>query len=316
VELEHMEIKNLKTCGQNFNKTSFWVQAEILIERTPKLRAKKIEKFLQICQHLIKFNNFSGVMQIVGALTSLPISRLHQTWSKISDKMNTLWESQNMKFFTETFYDGSNINSNLIKKYYNSPNPSIPYIGSILSEIIKISEMPRDSKVLSIKQLKYFSKSLTRINESFQNPYDFKPILEYQYFFHHLPELSENELDTLSYYHEPKIGLQEKVELSIKLSSFITNSKTKPDVLNSIYQIQLQTESSIWNRGFIEIFNNCLKENSNNQDVVNVLHLLQNNLDDYLQNQSKSFEENWGQVISELLQYKILYLEEKGKSPR
>jgi len=34
--------------------------------------------------HLIKLHNYNGVMEIIGALNSGPVSRLQKTWEKIS----------------------------------------------------------------------------------------------------------------------------------------------------------------------------------------------------------------------------------------
>ncbi|CAK5023440.1 unnamed protein product [Meloidogyne enterolobii] len=68
----------------SFNCFSGWVQATILLKRTPQERASVIEKFIKVAKCLRQQNNFNTLMAVIGAITHSNIARHTQTQSLLS----------------------------------------------------------------------------------------------------------------------------------------------------------------------------------------------------------------------------------------
>jgi hypothetical protein len=71
----------------------------------------------------LKVNNFWGVWSITSALNISPVTRLEQTWKKVSDRMMAKLDKFN------TLMDRTKNFAAYRKKLLNSTLPCLPYVG-------------------------------------------------------------------------------------------------------------------------------------------------------------------------------------------
>ena len=74
---------NIRAMIDFFNKVVIWTQVEILSLPDASKRASMINTLIKICNSLEEFNNISSLCAIHTGLKSIPIHRLHKTWSQI-----------------------------------------------------------------------------------------------------------------------------------------------------------------------------------------------------------------------------------------
>jgi hypothetical protein len=76
--------------SRRFNSVAVWVVKTIVDGISPKTRADKISKLIDIAYYIQKkHNNFSTVMALIAGLNKAPVSRLKQTWNEVPKaKMN------------------------------------------------------------------------------------------------------------------------------------------------------------------------------------------------------------------------------------
>ena len=65
---------------------SQWIQTMVLKKTTPKQRAERIHKFIQVAQHLRQSQNFNSLMAVVGGICHSSIARLSKTNSHLSSE--------------------------------------------------------------------------------------------------------------------------------------------------------------------------------------------------------------------------------------
>jgi hypothetical protein len=66
-----------------FNLVVKWVVSEILLTSAPSERARAITKFIHIASHCHRLRNYASLYQIILALLSSDLIRLHQTWALV-----------------------------------------------------------------------------------------------------------------------------------------------------------------------------------------------------------------------------------------
>ncbi|OAJ38822.1 hypothetical protein BDEG_22722 [Batrachochytrium dendrobatidis JEL423] len=71
---------------RRFNAVACWVGWAILDGKTPKLRAERLGKLIDISQHLLSMGNFSTLMAIIAGINKAAISRLKQTFKELPAK--------------------------------------------------------------------------------------------------------------------------------------------------------------------------------------------------------------------------------------
>ena len=68
------------------NEEMFWVINEVLHESNLIKRAKIIKNFIQVAQICKDCKNFNSLLSIVSGLDHLTVTRLKDTWEKVSNK--------------------------------------------------------------------------------------------------------------------------------------------------------------------------------------------------------------------------------------
>lgn len=66
-----------------FNAVAVWVAAEILAPQSPRDRADRVSRFIDIADELRALNDFAGVAEIVFALRREEVKRLSATWAAV-----------------------------------------------------------------------------------------------------------------------------------------------------------------------------------------------------------------------------------------
>ncbi|KAI9321068.1 ras guanine nucleotide exchange factor domain-containing protein [Dichotomocladium elegans] len=122
---------------QRFNTVSQWVAAEIVTTPVLEDRAHVIRKFIKIAHESRILANFATLFQILLALQSPSIARLHRTWAIVgaSDMalLNQLCE------FTSPFYNWKNIRQESMLIDHKG---IIPFLGIYLSDLVFNHEQP------------------------------------------------------------------------------------------------------------------------------------------------------------------------------
>jgi Rap guanine nucleotide exchange factor 2 len=83
---------NLKQFEDLSNEEMFWVINEILHESNTLKRAKIIKHFIQIAQICKECKNFNSLLAIIAGLDHLTVTRLKETWEKVSPKYKKILE--------------------------------------------------------------------------------------------------------------------------------------------------------------------------------------------------------------------------------
>jgi len=109
--------KNVHRLIQHGNRVSIWVASGILSEEDSKRRKKVMMNMLVLAQHFINMNNFHGAKSVLAGLQSSPIVRLSFSGDDLHDRVRSL-------------------SLLLDEKMESAKSPCIPFLGSILKELI------------------------------------------------------------------------------------------------------------------------------------------------------------------------------------
>eukprot|EP00048_Salpingoeca_helianthica_P017370 m.236897 g.236897 ORF g.236897 m.236897 type:complete len:733 (-) comp20824_c0_seq1:75-2273(-) len=131
---------NLNEFIERFDKESYWVQAEVVAQQTPKEQAGMISKFAEVVRHCLAQRNLYSVFAIVGALGFPKIRKLKDAWDlvprKVARYLQQLEEtimnpSKNMKNYREV----------LRKLEHEDPEAAIlPFIPVVLKDLLFMNE--------------------------------------------------------------------------------------------------------------------------------------------------------------------------------
>jgi len=123
-------FSNFQKIQQRSNATSHWVQTEIILETDQKKRSKIVEKFIDVCQHLMNLNNEMGVMEILMGLEAPAINRLTITFGDIPQKQIRTWDLLKKK-----------IEQGIFSKEIDNPK-YVPSFEKLFFLLEKIDETP------------------------------------------------------------------------------------------------------------------------------------------------------------------------------
>lgn len=85
---------NVQAFISRFNWIVNWVKTEVLSHRNNvKRRAESVKAFIKIAQYCQRLQDFNALFAIVSGLASPPLTRLKQTWSKVSSKYTEAFEA-------------------------------------------------------------------------------------------------------------------------------------------------------------------------------------------------------------------------------
>ncbi|MCV5263811.1 RasGEF domain-containing protein, partial [Escherichia coli] len=67
----------------HFNAMALWITAEVLAQPTPATRAATIVRFVRLGVLLLRYNNFSALVELAIALRRDVVARLRATWALV-----------------------------------------------------------------------------------------------------------------------------------------------------------------------------------------------------------------------------------------
>jgi len=183
-------------------KLSLWLATMVLLADKVPQRVRIIEKFIDICTHLVTMHNFNTLMSFIAGLNLSCVHRLKKTTKKLSAEKKKLLEKYHTLMSPDSSY-----------KIYRaelkvtSP-PLLPYLGVSLTDLTFTEEGNPDFVDGGKINVRKREMTFLRIRELVQpqtSPYSF-PIVEPLYtFLTEVPYIaSDQELYELSQYIEPR----------------------------------------------------------------------------------------------------------------
>ncbi|KAM4568498.1 rap guanine nucleotide exchange factor 5b [Fundulus diaphanus] len=126
--------KSLELLLQRCNEVQLWVMTEVLLCPTLCKRVQLIKKFIKIAAHCKAQRNLNSFFSIIMGLNAAAVSRLSQTWEKISGKFK--------KHFSEleTVTDPSLNHKAYRDSFKKMKSPKIPFLPLVLKDITFIHE--------------------------------------------------------------------------------------------------------------------------------------------------------------------------------
>ncbi|KIK57213.1 hypothetical protein GYMLUDRAFT_61513 [Collybiopsis luxurians FD-317 M1] len=188
-----------------------WAAESILNERDTKKRTALIKFFIKVADRCVGLHNYSTFRSLLAALDSSTISRLHQTWTGLTQK-----SKQQLETLRKLADHGRNYHEYRTKLRNTAP-PAVPFLGLYLTDVTFCREgnpSHRNSPLNPDKKLLNFNKyhKLARIVQDmqrFQVPYNLKDIPEAQEYLTHVFKASQKTGDLQDLYRrsllvEPK----------------------------------------------------------------------------------------------------------------
>jgi len=128
---------DLHRCTEYLNGVVQWAAETILKTKGgPRERSQVICQLINLAQEFQTLNNFSGVLQIVGALGHCAIARLSQSFALVPSKLqNALTELQNLIYPMCNYKAYRNAVA-------NATPPLLPIQGVVLKDLTSIEELP------------------------------------------------------------------------------------------------------------------------------------------------------------------------------
>mmetsp|Transcript_37862 Transcript_37862/g.95166 ORF Transcript_37862/g.95166 Transcript_37862/m.95166 type:complete len:798 (+) Transcript_37862:816-3209(+) len=212
----------LQATVQRFNRVTFWVATLILLANSPKARAKRISKFIQVAERMAELNNFSGVLQMVSALHLASIIRLKQSWKHVPIKLVATLGTLGDLMTPNSNYEQYRLALN------QAPFPVLPYQGVLTKDLTFIEDAHMDflpnglinfEKLRLLGRVCLFVRATKSVRYSFAIPEQVSSLV-----LQPAPVCSDSYLYSLSKELEPSVSTPKDRKLRERTNSFRTFS--------------------------------------------------------------------------------------------
>lgn len=120
---------NVSALVNRVNATAGWVMNSIVCCVNPKVRVKRLDKWIRIAQACRELGNLNAVLEILSGLGVSSVYRLRKTWDLIDTKLQATYEE--LKAIMSP-----NQNAGAYRACLRSLSlPCVPYIGFVLTDI-------------------------------------------------------------------------------------------------------------------------------------------------------------------------------------
>eukprot|EP01102_Stenamoeba_stenopodia_P020892 TRINITY_DN8295_c0_g1_i1.p1 TRINITY_DN8295_c0_g1~~TRINITY_DN8295_c0_g1_i1.p1 ORF type:complete len:975 (+),score=198.96 TRINITY_DN8295_c0_g1_i1:278-3202(+) len=193
---------NFMEMADRFNTWSMWVPTEILKKQTDKDRANVIRQFVNIANHCRRLKNFNTCYAIVAGLGNSAISRLKQTWPKVSRKaklkLQALLELFEMSYNFKNYREALRV----------SVAPIIPYLGIFPKDLTSIEENNPDHAAnghVNFVKMRLLYNIISQLHKSQHVKYPFEREPSLRHYLKNVKVLAESEAHSQSLILEPRM---------------------------------------------------------------------------------------------------------------
>jgi len=131
---KNQNVSNLNTFVNRFNEINMWVITEICTKDTLQKRFTTVKKFMELANVLIHLKNFNSAFAILSGLGNVAVTRMTQTWKKLS--ANTIAEFERLQQMMDP--------SRNMRKYRNillaTEPPLIPFFPIFMKDVFFIND--------------------------------------------------------------------------------------------------------------------------------------------------------------------------------
>ena len=206
---------NICKTFDRFNNLSIWVIEEILSYDKKRIRAKIIEKFIDIALKLKILNNYNDCMSIISGLNNFTITRLKKTWKYIQTKNNVIF--QKLKKFLNFGDNYKNIRI-AVGKCQKNKIPYIPFLGAYTKRICFCEEIgpyiKKDTSWMNCDKILEVYKVINSLfnlkNVKYKIRLENYDVLKDLFILQCLDPYTERELEIRSNFLEPKFIINDK----------------------------------------------------------------------------------------------------------
>lgn len=124
----------ITACTESFNKVALWVAGTIVSSDRIKRRFSLVCHFISVAKYCSDLNNYNGVRAITAGLQSTPVHRLERTWAMVGRR-----EKASFDKLCEMMSPLQN-SYNYREKLADSKGPTVPYLGTWLSDLTYLYE--------------------------------------------------------------------------------------------------------------------------------------------------------------------------------
>jgi son of sevenless len=195
------KAKTIFTIQRRFNLLSGWIATQIVTQTSSKTRAKYISHFITVGQRLLDIQNYHGLMAIVVAMNQSAVSRLRESWKKVSGL-------EKWKALEQMMSPIGNFRA-LRALHDNVAPPLIPTPTLYMKDLLFIEDgnedwYDKEKNLISWEKIKLLGKILARVQLAQEVPYKFHKVHVIHNFLTDLKTLTEDELDQLSRQRESR----------------------------------------------------------------------------------------------------------------
>ncbi|KAJ3064993.1 Rap guanine nucleotide exchange factor 2 [Podochytrium sp. JEL0797] len=112
-----------------FDKESYWVATEIVMQKDLKKRTKVLQNFILTTKACQEANNFFSLFSLMSGLGLSPVSRLKKTWEALPEKTKSVYEE------LEKIIDPSRNMKNYRDLLIKAVPPIVPFLPIYLKDL-------------------------------------------------------------------------------------------------------------------------------------------------------------------------------------
>ncbi|KAJ3054042.1 hypothetical protein HK097_002777 [Rhizophlyctis rosea] len=125
----HTRARGVIALTKRFNAVACWTAKCVLEKPTPRARAKRLTRMIEIASQLLALNNFSTLMAIIAGLNKAAVHRLKLTFKELSSRSRQKLTDLERIMSAEASY------KNYRTYLKSSIPPCLPYIGVYLLDL-------------------------------------------------------------------------------------------------------------------------------------------------------------------------------------
>ncbi len=198
---KHVVAPNVCKFISLFNHMSYLVAHSIVNPATTRARAAQYRFWVKTAQHLLRLNNFTGLMAVLAAFNVSAVFRLKNTVKEVSPVVRqSLTDMERIMSSTSSFKAYRDLIATCVP-------PAVPYVGLLLQDLTFIETNPNkvEGGVSWSKRTKIY-ESIENVMRFQGTSYALMSVPQIQHYLQSQPFFSEAELFALSQVREPRVA--------------------------------------------------------------------------------------------------------------